>query len=334
MVNQKDVAKKAGVSSATVSAVINKNKYVSDNLKEKVLKAINELEYEPNFIARSLKMSSTNSIGIVVGNIVSQAFSIMAKAVENVAKKYGFNLIICNSDDNPEKELDCLKSLSSKRVEGIILIPTGKNLNYVKKLIRRGVFFVFADRFLEGLNCDSILIDNEIGAYNGTKYLIEEGFSKIGFIGGPLEITTGKERFNGYIKALKENGIGVEEELIKIGTFKKNGGILAISELMMGSVKPDAIISTNLDLTLGALIMLKHLGLSIPNDISLISFEDSDWFKIIDPSITVIKHPLYGFGAIAAKILLDRILNNCDSNEPVLKRLPTKLIIRNSTKRL
>ena len=333
MVNQKDVAKKAGVSSATVSAVINQNKFVSEDFKNRVLEAIEELDYEPDIIARSLKINKSNSIGIIVGNILSQAYSIIAKAAEDIAYKHNFNLIVCNSDDNPQKELNYLKVLSSNRVAGIILTSSGNNVEYVKKIIKKGIKIVLLDRFIKGIDCDAVVAEHENAAYNATKYLIEQGFTKIGIICGPLNITSGQERFNGYIKALKEAGISEDKNLIKIGTFKKQSGIAFLKELMTGPTKPEAIFTANLDLTLGAIEMIKHMKLNIPEDISIIGFDDSEWFKIISPPITVVAHSSYDYGASAARLLFERIINNNDG-EPIIKRLKTTLLIRGSVKQL
>jgi DNA-binding LacI/PurR family transcriptional regulator len=332
MVNQKDVAKRAKVSTATVSAVINNNKFVSDDLKKRVIEAIEELHYEPNIIARSLKVKKTNSIGIIIGNIVSQAFSIMAKAAEDIANKYKFNLIVCNSDDDPKKELDYLKVLKSSRVEGIILTSTGKNFEYVKRLIESGTKIVLLDRLIDSINCDAVLLDNEKGAYTAVKYLINRGFRRIGIICGPLDITTGRERLDGYLKALEEAGIKKEDNLIKIGTFKKESGIRLTKELLEGLPKPEAIFVSNLDLTLGALETLNVMRVRIPEDISIIGFDNSEWYRIMTPPITVVNHPIYGYGATAAKLLMRRINNEEENIEPIMKRLKTSLLVRRSVK--
>jgi len=332
MVNQKDVAKRAKVSTATVSAVINNNKFVSDDLKKRVIEAIEELHYEPNIIARSLKVKKTNSIGIIIGNIVSQAFSIMAKAAEDIANKYKFNLIVCNSDDDHKKELDYLKVLKSSRVEGIILTSTGKNFEYVKRLIESGTKIVLLDRLIDSINCDAVLLDNEKGAYTAVKYLINRGFRRIGIICGPLDITTGRERLDGYLKALEEAGIKKEDNLIKIGTFKKESGIRLTKELLEGLPKPEAIFVSNLDLTLGALETLNVMRVRIPEDISIIGFDNSEWYRIMTPPITVVNHPIYGYGATAAKLLMRRINNEEENIEPIMKRLKTSLLVRRSVK--
>jgi DNA-binding LacI/PurR family transcriptional regulator len=332
MVNQKDVAKRAKVSTATVSAVINNNKFVSDDLKKRVIEAIEELHYEPNIIARSLKVKKTNSIGIIIGNIVSQAFSIMAKAAEDIANKYKFNLIVCNSDDDPKKELDYLKVLKSSRVEGIILTSTGKNFEYVKRLIESGTKIVLLDRLIDSINCDAVLLDNEKGAYTAVKYLINRGFRRIGIICGPLDITTGRERLDGYLKALEEAGIKKEDNLINIGTFKKESGIRLTKELLEGLPKPEAIFVSNLDLTLGALETLNVMRVRIPEDISIIGFDNSEWYRIMTPPITVVNHPIYGYGATAAKLLMRRINNEEENIEPIMKRLKTSLLVRRSVK--
>jgi len=334
MVNQKDVAKKARVSSATVSAVINQNKFVSENFKNRVLEAIEELDYEPDIIARSLRSKKSNSIGLIVVNILSQAYSIIAKAAEDIAYKHNFNLIVCNSDDDPQKELDYLKVLSSNKVAGIILTPSGGNAEYVNKLIRKGIKIVLLDRFIEGVDCDIVIAEHKIASYNATKYLIDQGFKKIAIICGPQNITSGQERFRGYREAINEAGISEDKNLIKIGTFKKQSGMAYVKELMKGVTKPDAIFTANLDLTLGAIEMIKHMKLNIPEDISIIGYDDSEWFKILTPPITVVAHTSYEYGADAIKLLIERIIDDRNEREPVIKIVKTKMHIRGSVKKL
>ena len=332
-VSIKTVAEKTGFSITTISRVMNNKKgFYSEETKKKILKAIDELQYEPNSIARNLKIKRSNSIGIIVGNIVSQTFSIMAKAAEDVANKYKFNLIVCNSDDDPKKELNYLKVLKSNRVEGIILTSTGKNVEYVKRLIESGTKIVLMDRLLDGINCDAVLLDNENGAYSAVKYLIDRGFKKIGIICGPTNITSGKERFSGYLKALEEAGIKKDENLIKIDSFKKESGIKLAKVLLESSVKPEAIFVSNLDLTLGVLETLKQMRVKVPEDISIIGFDNSEWYRIMTPEITVVNHPIYGYGTVAAKLLMRRIDEGKNDFEPIIKRLKTNLLIRGSVK--
>ena len=176
-VNITDVAKKAGVSATTVSRVLRDYPGVRKDWR-KVLEAISELKYEVNAVARNLRQRKTNSIGVIVGNVLSPFYSIIAKTVEDIANKWGYSTILCNGDENPEKELKYLKILKSNRVDGIILVPTCKNSNYINWMIDSGVKIVLLDRLIKGTDCDAVLVDNENGAYKAVKYFNRTRLSK------------------------------------------------------------------------------------------------------------------------------------------------------------
>jgi len=334
-INIKDVAKKAGVSTATVSRVLGHFPGVRDKTRKKVLKAVSELNYEINAVARNLRQKKTNSIGIIVGNVLSQFYSVIAKSVEDTANKFGYHTILCNGDENPEKELNYLKVLKYNRVDGIILIPTGKNSEYVQHLINSRTKVVLLDRLIEGVDCDAVLVDNVNGAYKAVKYLIDQGYRKIGIVDGYLDRTTGAERLRGYLQAIEEAGIAKDDSLIKIGNFKKESGRKLTKELLEQSNRPEAIFTTNIDMSMGALIVIKEMGLTIPDDIGIVCFDDSDWALILEPSITVIRQPVYQLGSTAAELLIKKIKGNKDDSDPrpTVVTLNTELIIRNSTKR-
>ena len=334
-INIKDVANKAGVSTATVSRVLGDFPGVRDKTRKKVLKAITELNYEINAVARSLRQKKTNSIGIIVGNVLSQFYSVIAKSVEDTANKFGYHTILCNGDENPEKEFEYLKVLKSNRVDGIILTPTGKNSEYVQNLISSRTKMLLLDRLIEGVDCDAVLVDNTNGAYKAVKYLIDQGYRKIGIVDAYLDRTTGAERLKGYLQAIEEAGIAKDDSLIKIGNFKKESGKRLTRELLKQSNRPEAIFTTNIDMSMGALIAIKEMGLTIPDDIGIVCFDDSDWASILDPPITVIRQPVYQLGSIAAELLIKKIENNKNSlnQMPSIVTLNTELIIRESTKK-
>ena len=335
-INIKDVARKAGVSTATVSRTLSDFPGIRDKTRKNVLKAISELNYEINAVARNLRQKKTNSIGIIVGNVLSQFYSVIAKAVEDVANKFGYNTILCNGDENPEKELNYLKVLMSSRVDGIILTPTGKNSEYVQRLLNSRTKVVLLDRLIEGVNCDAVLVANIDGAYKAVKHLIDQGYRKIGIVDGYLDRTTGAERLKGYLQAIEEADIAKDDNLIKIGNFKKESGWKLTKELLDQSNRPEAIFTTNIDMSMGALIAIKEMGLRIPDDISIICFDDSDWASILEPSITVIRQPVYQLGSTAAEMLIKKIEDEEKESDhkPTVVTLSTELIIRNSTKRL
>jgi len=328
-VNIKTIADKAGVSTATVSRVLNDYKGIREVTRKKVLKVINEFDYEINAIAKSLKQKRTMTIGIVLGNVLSQFYSIIAKSVEDTASKYGFSTILCNGDDDPVKELKYLKVLKSNRVDGIILTPTGKNPDYVNNLMNSGTRIVLLDRLINGVSCDAVLVDNLNGSYNATKHLIEQGYGRIGIINGFIDRTTGHDRLEGYKRALREAGIKIDENLIKIGNFKKRSGYELTKEIL--SRNPDALFVTNIDMMLGSIILIREKLLKIPQDIAFAGFDDPEWAMLLEPPLTVVQQPVYDLGATAAETLIKKIINNEDSNSSLIHVLNTTLVIRKSS---
>ena len=207
----------------------------------------------------------------------------IAKSVKDTANQFGYNTILCNGDENPEKEFNYLKVLKSNRVDGIILTPTGtgKNAEYIRNLIKTGTKVVLLDRLVEGVNCDVGLVDNATGAHKAVKYLIDQGYRKIGIVSGYIDRTTGAERLRGYMQAIEEANIKKDDSLIKIDNFKKESGKKLTKELLKQPNKPEAIFTTNIDISMGALIAIKEMGLIIPKDIAIVCFDDSDWASII-----------------------------------------------------
>ena len=328
--NIKVIAEKAGVSTATVSRVLSGFPGVREKTKKKVIKITSELNYEVDGIARSLRQKKTFKIGVIVGNVLSQFYTVLAKSIEDIANKYGYSVILCNGDDDPEKELNYLKVLRSSRVDGIIIVPTGKNVGYINNLLQSNIKIVLVDRLIEGVDCDAVLVDNEKGAYTAVKYLIDKGYKKIAIIDGLIDVTTGKERLKGYLRALNENNISRNDDFIKIKDFKKRSGIMFANELLENKNKPEAIFVANLDLTLGALLSIKSLGLKIPDDIAVIGFDDSDWAQILESPLTTISQPVYDLGTTAAEMLIKNIENDNSKKEKLIVTLNTKLIERDS----
>lgn len=339
-INIKTVAKKAGVSTATVSRVLSNKNIVKKSTKNKVKKAIKELGYEINIVARNLRREKTNTIGIIVGDILTNFNSIIAKSVEDITRKHGYNLILCNGGEDPDKELEYLKVLKENRVAGIIINPTNKNVQYINRLIGSGVKIVLVDRSVDGINCTAVVVDNERGAYNIVKFLIDQGYRKIAIISGSLDTTTGKERLNGYLRALNEAGILKNEDMIKIGDFQNRSEYSRLEsaykftrEILSSTNRPEALFTTNMDTTLGSLLAIKDMKLKIPEDIAIVGFDDAEWAKILETPLTTIYQPAYDLGATAADILMKKIEEKAtDQDNSLIIRLNTKLIIRESTK--
>ena len=326
----KDVARLAGVSISTVSHVINKTRYVEPETREKVYEAIKTLGYRPNILASSLRKRVTNTIGLIISNITNLFYPEVVRGVEDLLAKYNYNLILCNSDENVEKEKNYIEVLFSRRVDGLIITPsksseTRENLDLFRE---KNIPVVLVDRKIEGLEEDVVLADNIEGTYEAISYLISLGHKRIGIITGPLDTTTGCERLEGYLKALEDKGIKKDDNLIYEGDFKEEGGYKGVEALLNISNPPTAIFTSNNLMALGALKKITELGLKIPQDLSLVSFDDMDWFPYFSPPLTAVYQPAYELGETAVKLLFERLKRGRKKRKEV--RLPTKLIIRES----
>jgi len=330
--NIRTVAGRAGVSTATVSRVLSGFEGVRENTRKKVISAIEELDYSVDSVARSLRQRKTYTIGLIVGNVLSQFYSTIAKSIEDTARDYGYKTILCNGDDDPVKEMEYLKILRSNKVDGIILTPTGLNRDFIKSTMNAGIQIVLLDRLIDGLDADAVLVDNYEGSYTATKYLLDKGYKRIAIINGFTDRTTGRERLRGYKSALRESGIAEEEALIKTGDFKKESGIRLTLELLDMENPPDAVFITNMDMTMGALMALGIKMIAIPRDMAVLSFDDPEWSAIIEPPLTAVCQPVYRLGSTAAKKLIKRIENRQENpvNKPSITTLKTRLIIRRS----
>ena len=333
MVNQKVVAKRAGVSTATVSNVLNNTHYVSDKLKEKVLCAIKELNYEPNAIARGLKTKKSKTLGLIFSDILNLFFTRIAKNIETVAAEHGYNVIFCDDSEDHKEELTKLRIMRERRVDGLIIIPTGGNVEYISGLIEGGMRIVQVDRKLNNLKIDTITIDNEEIAHKAVKYLIDLGHVKIGVITLPKELTCVKERLKGYFKALNEANININISYIKEGsTIREEGNKMAM-ELLHIRDRPTAIFTFSNRFVLGILKAIKEFGLMIPKDISLIVFDDVEYFSEMTPPITAVRQPVHEIGAAAADLVIKRIEQK-SKFKPKNIVLKSTLIIRDSCRQI
>lgn len=331
MVTSKDVAKYAGVSRATVSAVINKNKFVSKQLTKRVKRAIRELNYRPNAIARSLKLKKTHTIGLVIHNITSPFWPPVVKAIENYLAKDGYNIILGSTDEDPDKERVTLEVLREKQVDGIILMPAGnKNKGYIQEIVNSRLPLVFLDRGIDGVDTHIVGIDHYRGAYNAVRHLIASNHRRIGIVSFPVHIISSAERVEGYKRALKDCDIPIDQSLIKIGDFTEESGYEKTLELLAMRKPPDALFTCNHLLTVGALKAIKEKKLRIPKDIALIGFDDLPWTSCFDPPLTMIAQPTHALGVAAAKIMIESLKYKKRMQKSKKLILEPKLIVRES----
>ncbi|WP_188454912.1 LacI family DNA-binding transcriptional regulator [Virgibacillus oceani] len=308
----KDIAEKSGVSTATVSRVLNRSGYASAEIKDKVFSVAKELNYRPNGIARSLKMHKTNTIGIIIPDISNPYFMKISKGIEDVIQNEDYVLIFVSGDESPIKEEKTLKVLLENRVEGIVLATSSEDDENITKIQQAGVPVVLIDRKLENqlVDLDFVVEDNVEAAYQLTKYLIEQGHRHIGVINGSLKVSTGMERYMGYKKAIMEYGMEENADLVFNGNFIQEDGEEAVAKFFERDTKPTAILSFNNTMTYGAVLQLSRMGLTVPDDIVVASYGETEIAQLLKPpGIISVKQSPYEMGVRVGEILLERLAN-------------------------
>jgi LacI family transcriptional regulator len=336
LVSIKAVADKAQVSIATVSRVVNENYYVAPETKDKVLAAIKELNYYPNSLARSLKNDITHTIGFIVSDISNNYFTTMVKSIEDVANSQGYNIIVCSTDNKKDRELSYLKMLLSKKIDGIIINTTGENNDFIAE-ISKDLPVVLIDRKItyRGFKGDFITNDNVIGAYSLTSHLLSLGHRKIAVVNGIMNLSSGYERYEGFIKAMNEYDITVSNDYIYRydGIFTIESGYKAAQNFMEMEEKPTAIIAMNNMTAIGILKYMHSNDIAIPDVVSMAAFGEIDNSEIlyVKPTVTALNPIMIGLKSI--DLLLSRIKDHNNIGYREVLFMP-QLFVNNSTKRL
>jgi DNA-binding LacI/PurR family transcriptional regulator len=322
----------------SVSHVISGSVPVSRILRRKVLEAIRALDYHPNHIARSLKTRSTRTLGIVVPDMTIPFFPQVIRSAESAARRHGYSLIAVNSNDDVERQGEVLSLLRSQRVEGVLLVvASGKGSGkQIQQLIRSGIPVVCVDRLPAGVQVDSVCVDDVTAAETGVAHLISRGYRKIAIITGPLTLKNEQARLRGYQIALKRAGISIDTSLIWEAKLDQQE-VVQVCQRYLGSEKhkPDALFATNGVIGLGALRGMAACGLSTPEDIGFVTFDELTAEDIFRPSITCVMQPTEQIGFRAAEILIQRIQEKKEEiRTPKIEvRLPATLRIRESSSR-
>lgn len=327
-----DVAKLAGVSRATAGRVVGNYGSVSEKTREKVMKAVRQLDYQPNLIARGLRSHTTKTIALIVGSIKNNYSNALVYAVEKEAQKKGYNVIICNTHESEEKEMQHLKSLNSRKVDGVILMSSYKAGKEVGKELM-GLYMgklpiVFVDREVPGVRRDIIQSDNFQASYDATNYLIEMKHRKIGVI-ATANFPTVQERIYGYKEALKKSGIEIDETLIaEVKGLDEKESQMKTEELLDRHSDITALYVLNNSLSIGVLMELKKRKINVPSDISLLVWDDEEFNEFLD--ITTVVQPIEEIGRQATKRLFELIGETDTEPEYKCMRLKTELVMRNS----
>ena len=327
MASIKDVAKAAGVSTATVSRVLSNGLHVRPEVRERVMEAVDKLAYRPNLLARSLRSQQSNTIGLIVSDIRNPFFTSMSRAVEDTAYEQGFSLVLCNTDENPEKEAIYLNLMQDENVAGVIFSPTRYT---AANFTAANVSFptVIVDRLLNGTDVDVVILDNVDAGYRLTTHLIENGYRRIGALCGEMSMT-GRERQLGYEKALRAHDLAPIGELVKYVQPKTEAGYAATLKMLDTAQPPDALFTTNSLLAEGALQAIRERNLTIPDDIALVTFDETTWASLVQPAITLIAQPTYDIGKTATELLLQRIADPHRPTRQVI--LKGQLLVRDSS---
>jgi LacI family transcriptional regulator len=325
-----DVAERARVSVSTISHVLNGTRKVSEDTREKVLAAVEELGYQHNLLAKSLRIQRTFTIGLLISDIQNPFFTSVVRGVEDVALNRGYHLFLCNTDENPVREDAYITELAKKQVDGLIVASAAPRHNDARRIRFANIPAVFMDREVEGLEADAIRVDNLLGMKMAVEHLASLEHERIGLISGPLEKTSGFERYKGFEAALSEVGFQFEESLVRFGDFKTLSGRKGADELLRLSKSPTALIAANNQMTLGALLCIREKGFSIPTDVSVIGFDDMEWAPLANPPLTTVAQPSYEMGVKAANMLLDKIGKSSDGATTRVLLEPS-LVVREST---
>lgn len=328
MASMRDVARYAGVSSATVSRVLGGKPNVSPAMRKRVLEAVQELGYRPNRVARSLRVQQSNIIGLIVTDVEQSFFTTIARAVEDVAIEHDYTIFLANTDENLRRERLYLDLMQAEHVAGVIIAPARDSETRLEALITENIPVVAIDRRIQSHEVDTILADNVQGTRKLVSHLIEHGHRRIGAIVGLPSITTGWERQQGYRDALQAHDIPVDRELVKPILPREQDAYEAMKALWQVTPRPTAIFAGTEVLAAGTLRAIRELGLSIPDDVALASFDDPFWSTLVRPAISCVRQPVHEMGHLAAEMLMQRLANPERSTREVV--LKSELIIRQS----
>lgn len=334
----KDIAKALGISTSTVSRALRDSYEISADTKKMVLEYAEKNNYHPNPIALSLKERRSRSVGVIVCEIANNFFSQTINGIESIAYNNGYNITISQSRESFDRELLNLQYLTSRSIDGLIVsISTEtKDFTYLKELHKRGMPIVFVDRIVEEIDTHKVIVDNFRGAYDATLHLIQNGYTRIATLSNPKNLKITQERLAGYTTALADNGLMIDESLIK---YCQHGGMVAeeveqvCGELLESAERPDAIFACADKLTTGCLKIIQRYGLSVPKDIGLIGFSNNDLTELFSPSLSVIRQPAFEMGQTAMLQLIKLIETKRPVQSFETSMLGTELIIRDSSQK-
>ncbi len=323
-----DVAKAAGVSVATVSRVINNSQAVTENTREAVMSAIKMLNYQPNLLGRNLRRAETQRLLVLLPNIGNPFYARIVKGIEDVAHKNGFNVMLCNTDSDAEREKVYLELLKSRLADGVIFMAPVLDKEGLTE-IGKSFPVVQCCEYTEGAQVSHVSIDNHAAAYKVTRHLISAGHKRIGMISSRGSLVSISQRESGFKKALADSGIDFRQELVKYGDYSFNSGLRAANQFVSMSDRPTAIFAISDIMAIGALRAIRENNLKVPDDIAVVGFDNINFASMCNPTLTTISQPKYDMGCIAMELLLQQIRGELKEPRNIL--LEYEIIIREST---
>ncbi len=336
MANIQDVARHAGVSISTVSRVLNGNERVNSAVKTRVEAAAKALAYQPNPAARSLRTNRSRIIGLLISDIQNPFFMGLIRGVEDQALQHEYSLILCNSNESPQREEQYLNVLCAERVAGAIIVPTREQLGEaaLRRFRERGIPIVAVDRAVKDNEIDAVLVDNVRGAREAVGHLIANGYRRIGVLVGPTAIVTGRDRLQGYVQALQEAGIPRDPTIEYSGAFSAESGYELAEKILTQHPPVEAIFSGNNLITLGVLKAIQAHNLRVPEDLALVGYDDIEWAHPGSVSLTTVIQPVYELGSTAALRLFQRMQNQAVQSRQEIILTPTLRVRGSSRPRL
>jgi DNA-binding LacI/PurR family transcriptional regulator len=324
-----DVAREAGVSIATVSKVINNTGRISDKTRRKITSIMQEMNYQPSVVASALTGKGTYTIGLLIPDIANPFFAEIARSVEDRSHDLGFNLVICNTDNDPDKESQYISLLKQKSADGIIVATGVRNDELLKTLIRHNVAIALIAREMPTLAAHTVLVDDFNGGYLATAHLTALHHRRIGVIVEDLSLMSSKERLRGYRHALSEAGLAYDDNLVGVTSFNVESSREAAGRLLGGPEPPSAIFACNDLLAIGAIQAARQRGLVIPEQLSVVGFDNTILATITDPPLTTVAQPIASLGAQVVDLITQQITGIQQTIQRIV--LQPELVVRSST---
>ncbi|GGE03933.1 LacI family transcriptional regulator [Marinithermofilum abyssi] len=324
MATIKDVAERAGVSISTVSLALNNQPHVRPETRRRVLKAAKQLNYRPNGIARDLKSSKTETIGLILSDLAGPFYSELIRGIQDVTAAYGYDLVVVSAiGDSPKSA----RYIQEKRTDGMVVLAHSIPSDLILEAARPEFPIVVLDRELKSDHVYSVVVDNRKAAFDATMYLLDKGYRQVAYLGGPSDSADNAKRFDGFREAIMSRQLTVEPKWLLQGNFTKEGGHRAVRLLAAQGLLPEAIFSANDEMAIGAMEALAELGVKVPEEVAVVGFDDIQLARYVRPGLTTVHQPMYDMGTIAANLLFRRLQGD-DSVRSVV--METKLVVRES----